>query len=165
MFKETNRDMYEISKERLLQIAKDSHKSKIKIKQWYPDLFEEESIWEGPGWYKGVFAEGSTCVVKKDYETQTSGYGFYNTTWLEDVSFSTARLVPISNEDLAVYMRREAYKRGYTRENIVSVCDISDDSFYPNTYEWAFYRDTMYTEREGYGGMVVYNKGQWANKR
>jgi len=64
--------MYEISKNRLLQIAKDSPQSKVKIKQWYPDLFKIKR-----GWCV-IETDYSKYIVFVDKEEQSDFYGFRN---------------------------------------------------------------------------------------
>jgi len=64
--------MYEISKNRLLQIAKDSPQSKVKIKQWYPDIFKIIR-----GWCI-IETDYSKYVVFVDNEEQSDFYGFRN---------------------------------------------------------------------------------------
>ena len=67
--------MYEISKQRLLQIAKDSPKSKIKIKQWYPDVFDFKK-----GWYIMLSGESVYQLYLNDSE-QSRCYGTMNGGW------------------------------------------------------------------------------------
>lgn len=64
--------MYEISKNRLLQIAKDSPQSKVKIKQWYPELFKIKKQW------CLIESNYSKYIVFVDKEGEADFHGFRN---------------------------------------------------------------------------------------
>jgi hypothetical protein len=133
--------MYEISKERLLQIAKDSAKSKVKVKQWYPDVFDFKE-----GWYK-IDNDISNYVLYLKDEDQRQSYGTMNGDWCSSlglgIGWSKERL-----DDEGVI-------------NFLIKAGIDNRKINPetNTTLWVYNKDEdKITNGEG---LVMYLKGVW----
>lgn len=153
--------MYEISKERLLQIAKDSPRSSVKINQWYPELFKIEAKWIQEGWHQF----DNAYVYVKDKESDCS-YGFYNGEWRDAIWYSMPNLNRSDINDIKSLIINEAIRREYNRDNIICLGDMDvSEGFNNDENNWSFYRNVLYTESEGDGGVIAYKNGVWASKR
>ena len=177
--------LYEISKERLLQIASDSPKSKVKVRQWYPDVFDSlPQTNESPSslqnssfsWTYVPFDKNGDAVVSGKWYTDDDSYFMIynedrNTTGFFDGSWGTHWGFSASVE----YCRRarseeiESRLKDYLKENGYNSVNFNPlgGSEQPNRYgidAWFYneYEDTIYTAPGGYGGYIVYEKGVFA---
>ena len=87
--------MYEISKKKILELSKDSVKTKVKLKQWFPDVFYN-------GWY--CVDGNSDTLVKIDNDKSCMTYGFIDNVWYEDASSIPVikGLIPCSDEHVRI---------------------------------------------------------------
>jgi hypothetical protein len=65
---------HSITKEQIVQLSKDSLSTKIKLKQWFPELFFK------PGWYKKNYNSFDYFVYLKN-EDDRMAKGFFNGSW------------------------------------------------------------------------------------
>ena len=133
--------MYEISKQRLLQIAKDSPKSKIKIKQWYPDVFDFKK-----GWYIMLSGESVYQLYLNDSE-QSRCYGTMNGGWGSSFGYYSDWIQNrIDDSEVLDLLVKAGVKYGV----------IESDT---NTTLWT-YDEENDSIKDG-EGKVVYFKGDW----
>lgn len=133
--------MYEISKQRLLQIAKDSPKSKIKIKQWYPDVFDFKR-----GWY--IMLSGEIVYqLYLNYSDQSRCYGTMNGGWGSSFGYHSDWIQNrIDDSEVLDMLVKAGVKYGA----------IESDT---NTSLWT-YDEENDSIKDG-EGKVVYFKGDW----
>lgn len=133
--------MYEISKARLLQIAKDSPKSKVKIKQWYPDVFDFKK-----GWYTFNSGTYKYNIYLNDSEA-LSGYGTMDGNWSRLLAgHSDWNPQRVNDEDVLELLVTIGKNNG----------KIQNDE---NTTLWT-YNEEEDSIKNG-DGFIVYYKGSW----
>ena len=172
-----------------MQLSKDCLASKVKLKQWFPDLFVTESPvleqranlvssgvnistneWSGEGWYLGSFessVSNSEILVYKKIEDQVVGVGFFGETFGEDWTYqSISNFKRVSNEFVKPYLLN--YFARFTPETTIPVRGVGDgDRLMSRTSEWSYYDNSfgacsMYSMPEGQGGMLMYQDGEFA---
>jgi hypothetical protein len=133
--------MYEISKERLLQIAKDSPKSKVKIKQWYPDVFDFKK-----GWYKVSGGSDIYMMYFKEIDQGTT-YGAMNGIW-------TSRLGYVDQ------WSREFIENDKAAELLIKA-GVDNGKIHPETDTSLWWYDIDEDKITKEDGLVVYLRGVW----
>jgi hypothetical protein len=180
---------HNITKQQIMQLSKDSLASKVKLKQWFPDLFVTEAPvleqranlvssgvnistneWSGDGWYLGSFessVSNSEILAYKKTEDQFVGVGFFGETFGEDWTYqSISNFKRVSNEFVKPYLLN--YFARFTLETTIPVRGVgSEDRLMSRISEWSYYEDaldrcSMYSMPEGQGGMLMYQDGEFA---
>ncbi len=131
--------MYEISKERLLQIAKDSPKSKIKVKQWYPDIFVFEK-----GWYK-CYSGVSEYILYFSRSGVGIAYGTMNGVWHDSLGCLSDWINERIDDDKVVETLVNIGKYNHKIPQLT------------NTSLWSYENEEL---KDG-DGFIVYSNGKW----
>ncbi len=172
-----------------MQLSKDSLASKVKLKQWFPDLFVTEAPvleqranlvssgvnmstneWSGEGWYFGSFegsVSNSEILAYKKTEDQVVGVGFFDETFGEDWTYqSISNFKRVSNEFVKPYLLN--YFARFTPETTIPVLGVGEgERLMSRISEWSFYDSSLggyyiYSMPEGQGGMLMYKDGEFA---
>jgi hypothetical protein len=180
---------HSITKQQIMQLSKDSLASKVKLKQWFPDLFVIEqpvleqranlvssgvnistNEWSGEGWYLGSFessVSNSEILAYKKTEDQVVGVGFFDGTFGDDWTYqSISNFRKVDNEFVKPYLM--SYFTRFTPENTIPIRGVGwGDRSMSRISEWSYHEDllgglSIYSMPEGHGGMLMYTNGQFA---
>ena len=136
----------------------------------------EDSIagYVGEGWYLATKEGESDVYVYLNQYSVRSSYGFRGGFFVNSITFSDRVLSMMSYGDeqeiiKPLFLEVLSYK-GYTKENVIGVLNsaehvVSEEDFDPCISNWTFSLNTIYPQRPGLGGVIIYRNGVFASKR
>jgi hypothetical protein len=136
---------HSITKEQIIQLSEDSLPTKIKLKQWFPELFFKT------GWYRGIYNSASSTYdyfvyVKK--EDDRMGKGFFSGNWGEwslpsHLKERSNRVDADKVKDFLVHLAKND-----------GIIDADEDTTF---WQYSELEDSMYDENH----RIIYNRGSW----
>ncbi|MCT4263325.1 hypothetical protein HZP32_14505 [Elizabethkingia anophelis] len=160
------REKYEVTKEQILEAHADAcNEWKEKLEEWFPKVFEQKC--EVGKWYWA----SEKAKREKTYLFFNNGknvtYGFaWNGEWNKYLNHGGFEITGIeaTKDEVKEMLIKEAKIRGYNKQNIISLPRQNEitKAFNEDFTLWNYIGNTLFTERGGYGGYIVFDNGKWA---
>ncbi|MYZ60770.1 hypothetical protein EH151_12825 [Elizabethkingia anophelis] len=156
---------YEVTKEQILEAHADAcNEWKEKLEEWFPKVFEQKC--EVGKWYWASERAKSEKRYLFYYNGEEETFGFdWSKSWSNALKAGiNPNGIKATKDEVKEMLIKEAKIRGYNKQNIISLPRQNEitKAFNEDFTLWNYIENTLFTERGGYGGYVVFDNGKWA---